>query len=188
MYDSPEVDERYTDQARIQVTVQGEDWLAPPGEEWFVTIDTGETVDRAYIRDALLEALDPPNYRLSEQHNVVHWGAAAASYDLFITVAGGAAGTIAATKIMGFLDRISKRGNDSPITEQDAGDTARSRLCRRYEVDFNDLAVVSVDMDFENNRATVTVKGPDGTEYIVEVYRHNGRITVARIVHRPAST
>lgn len=181
MYDSPEVDERYTDQARIQVTVQGDDWLAPPGEEWFVTIDTGERIDRAHLRDALLESLDPPNYRLSEQHNVVHWGAAGASYDLFLTVAEGAGGTLIASAILAFVQRISKRGNASPITEADAENAARSRLCRRYEVGYNDLAVVSMDMDFEKNRATVVVKDPDDTTYEVEVYRHNDNITVARI-------
>src|SRR4051794_25323359 len=106
MYDTPEVDERYTDQARFHVKVLSDDWLAPPTEEWFVTVDTGDRVDRAYLRDAFLEALSPPDYRLSEQHNVVHWGAAGASYDLFIQLAGGAAGTIAATKLLGFLDRI----------------------------------------------------------------------------------
>src|SRR5689334_20118374 len=74
MYDMSEVDERYTDQARIHVKVIGDDQLAPPVEEWFVTIDTGESVDRAYLRDALIDALSPPNYRLSEQHNVIHWG------------------------------------------------------------------------------------------------------------------
>jgi hypothetical protein len=63
--------------------------------------------------------------------------------------------------------------------------TARSRLCLRYEVDFNDLAVVSVDNDFENSRATVTLRGPGGTQYVVEVYRHNGRVTVVRIFHGP---
>jgi hypothetical protein len=36
----------------------------------------------------------------------------------------------------------------------------------------------------EHNRATVTMRGPDGTEYVVEVYRYNGRVTVARLCHR----
>jgi len=105
--EGPEVDERYTDQARIHVKVLGSDRLTPPTEEWFVTIDSGETTDRARLRVALLEAIAPPNYTLSEQHNVVHWGAAGASYDLFINMAGGAGGTIAAAKVMAFLDRIS---------------------------------------------------------------------------------
>ncbi len=76
MYDSTEVDQRYTDQARFHVKVVSDDQLAPPIEEWFAFVDTGDTVDRAHLRDALLEALSPPNYELSEQHNVVHWGAA----------------------------------------------------------------------------------------------------------------
>ena len=68
MYDTPEIDERYTDQARFHVKVIGDNRLAPPIEEWFVTVDTGGKVDRAHLRDVLLDALSPPNYELSEQH------------------------------------------------------------------------------------------------------------------------
>jgi hypothetical protein len=120
MYDTPEVDERYTDQARFHVKVVGDNRLAPPIEEWFVTVNIGGRVDRAHLRDALLDALSPPNYELSEQHNVVHWGAASTTYDLLIQVVGGAGGTLAATKLLGFLDRIKQRGNDIPIKEEDA--------------------------------------------------------------------
>ncbi|QNJ94858.1 hypothetical protein HZU40_11745 [Mycolicibacterium fluoranthenivorans] len=122
---------------------------------------------------------------MSEQHNVVHWGAAGASYDLLLTVAEGAGGALLASAISAFVQRISKRGNAAPITEADAVNAARSRLCRRYEVGYDDLAVMSVDMDFKNNRATVVVEGLDGTTYEVEVYRHNGNITVARIRRTP---
>lgn len=183
MHDTPEVDNRYTDQARFHVRVIGEDSTAPPTEEWFVTVDTGARVDRAYLRNALLDALSPPNYRLSEQHNVVHWGAAGASYDLFIQIAGGAGGTIAAAKVMSFLDQIRQRRSDIPITEEDATNVARARLCRRYEVNRDDFSVIKVDNDFENNRVTVTLSGPDGKRYVVEVYRHNEQVTVARISH-----
>jgi hypothetical protein len=185
MYDAPEVDERYTDQARILVKVIGDDRLAPPVEEWFVTVDTGGRVDRAYLRDAFLDALSPPNYELSEQHNVTDWGASGASYDLLLTIAGGAGGQLLGTAIQTFLGRIKQRGNDIPIKEEDATQVARKRLCRRYEVAYNDLSVVSVDNDFESNRVTVTLRGPDGTEYVVEVCRHNERVTIARIYHGP---
>lgn len=184
MYDTPQVDERYTDQARIHVKVIGNDRLTPPSEEWFVTVNSGERTDRAFLRDALLEALAPPDYELSEQHNVVHWGAAGASYDLIMSIAGGAGGTIAAAKIMAFLDRISELEDNLPIAEDDAVQTARSRLCRRYNVGFNDLALVSAQNDFEKNRATVLLRGPDNIEYMVEVYRHNQRVTVAKVSHR----
>ncbi|WP_441963514.1 hypothetical protein [Mycolicibacterium houstonense] len=190
MYDSPDVDERYTDQARVHIKIIGDDRLAPPVEEWFVTINTGGMTDRASLREALLEVLSPPNYELSERHNVVHWGAAGASYDLIIGIAGGAGGTIVGTQILGFLDRIRQDRDADPITEQDAIHEARWRVCLRYgyDVNFNDLSVVVIDNDFEHNRVTVTLADPRDNRYVVEVYRHNGRVTVARINHQPGES
>lgn len=182
--DSPNKDERYTDQARLHIKVVGDDRRGPPVDEWVVTIDAGGRVDRAELRDVLLESLSPNNYELSEQHNVVHWGAAGASYDLFIAIAGGAGASVVFGQIQNFLTRVRQRRNEEPVSEEDAVHSARARLCRRYEVNFGDLDLIGVDNDFESNRATVTLADLSGTRYEVEVYWHNSQVTVARIGHQ----
>ena len=69
MGDDTAMDKRYTDQVRVHIEARGDGLGAPATDEWFVTIDTGAVVDRAYFRDSLVAALDAPNYRLEEQHN-----------------------------------------------------------------------------------------------------------------------
>lgn len=84
-------------------------------------------------------------------------------------------------QLLDYLERIRQRRRAVAITENDAVDAARARLCRRYDVNYNDLEVVAINNDFEDNRVTVTLIDPGGNRYVVEVYRHNKRVTVSHI-------
>jgi hypothetical protein len=96
----------------------------------------------------------------------------------------GAAGTLLGTYIQRFIDRLDIGDAPEPLTEEEAETQARSRLCRHYEVGFNALSLISVDSNLESNEATVEMRGPDGSEYAVEMKRARTHIVVSRVYRK----
>lgn len=178
---------------RVRVELRDNGLAEEASEDWFVTISPQGTIDRGQVRDALLAELKQDNYTFSERHSHVHWGASASIYEIVMAVASSPPGAITIGAIGGALgsrlDRFASKfgGNDlASFDEDEAVREAKRTLVVMYPVNFGDLELDEVGVDFETKRATVAVTGPDGTKYTVVLVRKKGHVSIAKVTRTPA--
>lgn len=182
---SMEEGDQYTDQATVEFHVRKVPRALPDGE-WVLTVQPhGEFNRREFVSDLTdwVHSLDDPTAGIAVQefefrdsfsasvlNVIVEMGTEHAidmAFGSLVTLAGGVAA------------RLRSRVPIEPMSEDQALRRCRDVLVRRYQVNFADLEVESIELRTENG-AVGEFRGPDGTVYTAELAVVKGAVSLVR--------
>jgi hypothetical protein len=176
----------YADTVRIELNFV-ELPSEPSVEEWVLS-SSGANWDQDWlIRQVEQLANDPetgPLYVLQIKETHFSWGADAAALQILIDLSVGLLGAgiwesaKALTRSLG--DRLAEADAGELLTEEELVGRARMILVERYDLDDSQLTTVSVEIAGPD-RGTVLLRGSNGQQYELEMYRANGLVHLARI-------
>lgn len=177
--------DRYTDQATVQFHVRRVPRTLPDGE-WVLTVQPqGEFDRREFVKDLTewVHSLDDPSagigveelefrdsFSASILNIIVELGTEHAidmAFGSLVTLAGGVAA------------KLRGRVPIEPLSEEQALRRCRQELVRRYEVNFADLNLESIELR-TGNGAVGEFRGSDGMRYSVELAVIKGAVSLVR--------
>ncbi|MGW1742424.1 hypothetical protein ACWCPQ_26865 [Nocardia sp. NPDC001965] len=182
--------EQYTDQVQINVKLNDRGLDEPPSEEWLLTINSPGLIDRSAVRGHVLDELKQDNYLLATTERSVNWGASGEILGIVMTVATGAGGAVLATNMTNLANRLcswlpSSRAKEPIVmAEEDAIRAAKRHLCRRYDLEFDDLTAVATGTDFVTKQTEVELTEPGGKTYVTTIWKKAGGVELLKVIVR----